>query len=124
VQRIESLLQVFRDLIDQTLDARARLEHLCAHILRHGGLVASGSESNLYAFDTEALRDDAAGRRLWGEFYDSEFAANAALFSAEEILPTINRAFDPVRDEHGALRQPDVGDDRRSRRRRAGGCRA
>lgn len=109
VKRVESLLQVFRDLIDQTVDARDRLERQSAHILRTGGLVAGDSESNLFAFDTEALRDEGAGRRLWDHYYEREFSNQNAWFSPDEVLPAINRAFDPVADEHGELRQPDVG---------------
>lgn len=109
VKRIESLLQVFRDLIDQTVDARDRLEQQSAHILRTGGLVAGESESNLFAFDTEALRDEGAGRRLWDHYYERAFRNQNAWFSPDEVLPAINRAFDPVADEHGELRQPDVG---------------
>lgn len=108
VKRVEALLQTFRDLVGQGQALRQRLEAECAHILRDGALQAGTAEVNQFAFDIEVLRDEATGRRLWDRFYDRRVATNHAYFAPSEILPALNAAFDPERDAHGGLRQPDV----------------
>jgi len=107
-RRVQSLLQVFRDLSGRATALRGNVVQELQHILRVGGLDARSSDSNLFALDIEALRDEASGLRLWDRYYDHVFARDWSLLQPDLILPVVNRAFDPVPEPGGRMREPSI----------------
>jgi len=102
LRQAETLLETHRQLATRAARLRRELATLCGSILRMGGLSLRDSESNLFAFDLEVLRDEALGVRLWDLYYERVLQPDRSFFPAERIVEVLTAALGATPGETGA----------------------